>query len=174
MTVGAIMTSWQYFPKSRELPELLGSVVDAVRTHEPEIDSEHHDLRSDAVLALLRPDLEGLGFQVEVSKRAGDKIRVPVLFGRDGRLEKYFEADAHHVDAGVVMEVEAGRAYVNNQFLKDLFQACVMHDVDELVIAVRRIYNGGADFERIVGFFETLYASDRLKLPLSGVLVIGY
>lgn len=168
------MTSWQYFPKSRELPELLASVVDLVDNHQAEIDSDHHDLRSDAVLALLRPGLEGLGFRVEASKRGADKIRVPVLFGREGRLEKYFEADAHHVDAGVVMEVEAGRAYVNNQFLKDLFQACVMHDVDELVIAVRRIYNGGADFERIVGFFETLYASDRLSLPLKGVLVIGY
>jgi len=30
------------------------------------------------------------------------------------------------------LEVEAGRAYTNYQFLKDLFQACMMHDVQYL------------------------------------------
>lgn len=29
---------------------------------------------------------------------------------------------------------------MNNQFLKDLFQACMMQDVDYLVIAVRNEY----------------------------------
>lgn len=30
------------------------------------------------------------------------------------------------------------------------------------------------DFERVVTFFETLYASDRVKLPLKGILILGY
>jgi hypothetical protein len=67
---------------------------------------------------------------------------------------------------------------MNNQFLKDLFQACMMHGVKYLAIAVRNLYEGGnqksRDFERVVGFFDTLYASNRLQLPLKGVLVIGY
>ena len=74
----------------------------------------------------------------------------------------------------MVVEVEAGRGVLNNQFLKDLFQACMMRDVEYLGIAVRHIYKGNADFEQVVTFFETLYASNRLQLPLKGILVIGY
>jgi hypothetical protein len=103
---------------------------------------------------------------------------VPVLFGASGKVEKSFDADAYHPKAGFVLEVEAGRAVANNQFLKDLFQASMMKDVEYLAIAVRRLYEGGGqkskDYERVVAFFDTLYASSRLQLPLRGVVVIGY
>jgi hypothetical protein len=92
----------------------------------------------------------------------------------NGKLEKSFEADAHHDAAGFVVEVEAGRGVTNNQFLKDLFQACMMHDVYYLAIAVRNKYRGNEDFEMVLRFFNTLYASHRLQLPLRGILVIGY
>jgi len=55
-----------------------------------------------------------------------------------------------------------------------LFQACVMQNVDYLVIAVRQDYRGTDDYSKVVAFLETLYASSRLQLPLSGVLIIGY
>ena len=99
---------------------------------------------------------------------------MPVLFGRNGKLEKAFEADAHHEAEGFVVEVEAGRGVTNNQFLKDLFQACMMHGVRYLAIAVRNVYRESPDFERAEKFFQTLYASNRLKLPLDGILLIGY
>lgn len=63
---------------------------------------------------------------------------------------------------------------LNNHFLNDLFQACMMQDVDYLVIAVRNIYNKSSDFDKVCKFFDALYASDRLVLPLKGILVIGY
>lgn len=89
-----------------------------------------------------------------------------------------FEADAHHSGERFVVEVEAGRAVVNNQFLKDLFQACMMDEVNYLGIAVRNCYEAAGiknpDFERVVTFFDTLYASDRVKLPLKGILILGY
>lgn len=44
----------------------------------------------------------------------------------NGKLDKSFEADALHKELGFVLEVEAGRGVTNNQFLKDLFQACMM------------------------------------------------
>jgi hypothetical protein len=99
---------------------------------------------------------------------------VPVLFGLNGRQEKSFEADAYYESKGTVIEVEAGPAVTNNQFLKDLFQACMMHNVEHLAIAVRNIYLKSNDFERVVRFFDTLYVSDRIELPLSGVLIVGY
>jgi hypothetical protein len=99
---------------------------------------------------------------------------VPVLFGLNGKVSKSFDADAYHPDEGFVIEIEAGRAVSNYQFLKDLFQACMMHDVSYLAIAVRNSYRTSNDFEKVQSFFDTLYASNRLTLPLKGILIIGY
>ena len=63
---------------------------------------------------------------------------------------------------------------MNNHFLRDIFEACMMHDVKYLAIAIRNDYRGHEDYERTKLFLETLYASNRLKLPLSGLLLIGY
>ena len=53
----------------------------------------------------------------------------------------------------------------------------MMRDIDYLAIAVRKIYRGGNrqanDFKQQKAF-ETLYASERLKLPLKGIVLIGY
>jgi hypothetical protein len=49
-----------------------------------------------------------------------------------------------------------------------------MHDVLYVTIAVRNQYRTSPDFDRVRAFFDTLYASRRLSLPLKGVLVIGY
>lgn len=50
----------------------------------------------------------------------------------------------------------------------------MMHDVDYCGIAVRSRYLDSNDFENVVAFFETLYASNRLRLPLKGLLIVGY
>jgi hypothetical protein len=132
----------------------------------PQIDSSIYQLASNAVLAEVASGLLDAGFVVETGKKLEQKIRVPVLFSLNGRLEKSFETDAYHEQGGFVVEVEAGRAVASNQFLKDLFQACMMHHVRYLAIAVRNAYRGTNDFERVLLFFDTLYASDRLLLPL--------
>ena len=61
-----------------------------------------------------------------------------------------------------------------SSFLKDLFEAIVMSNVDYYVIAVRNIYRESPDFEKVIQFVDTLYASNKLVLPLKGVLIIGY
>ena len=168
------MLNWQYYPKSDSPPSLVLQVVTAFEGIHAEIDSNSHTMESNAVLAIVSPSLAAIGFTVETSKSAEGKVRVPVLFGRNGRMEKSFDADAFHRNAGFVLEVEAGRAFTNNQFLKDLFQACMMHDVVYLGIAVRNIYRQSQDFEKIVRFFDTMFASNRLTLPLKGIVIIGY
>ncbi|MBL8887003.1 MAG: hypothetical protein JNK16_10100 [Phycisphaerales bacterium] len=126
------------------------------------------------MLGLLRQELLDLDFLVESGKKLGQKVQVPVLFGLNGEFEKSFDCDAFHEESGLVLEIEAGRAVTNNQFLKDLFEACVMHNVHELAIAIRNEYKGQKDFSVVTRFLDTLYASGRLTLPLRGVLVIGY
>lgn len=166
---------WQLFPKSLTCPTHLKEVIDVFSSKIDSIDStSHKKLESNAVLAFLADGLTSIGYDVEKSKKAEDKIEIPVLFGKNGKLEKSFDADAYSRELKTVIEVEAGRAVVNYQFLKDLFEACVMTDVDYCVIAVRRIYRKAEDFAKVATFMDTLYSSNRLSLPLKGVLIIGY
>ena len=85
-----------------------------------------------------------------------------------------FEADAYNYSTRTVIEVEAGRALTNYQFLKDIFQASMMIETHYLVIAVRQLYRGNNDFENISKFIETMFITNRIKLSLEGILLIGY
>lgn len=170
-----IMIRWQFYPKSKEAPTHLTVLIDKVfEKNYSKISSGKYKFNSDSVLKILRKDLEFIGFEVESGKRKKQKISVPVLFGQDGRPEKSFEADGRNKVTKTVIEVEAGRGVTNYQFLKDLFQACVMQDIDYLVICIRNDYLGRDNFSAVVNFFNTLYASDRLRLPLVGIMVVGY
>lgn len=122
----------------------------------------------------LRPHLEAIGYRVESGKARGAKIPVPVLFGLNNHIDKAFDADAVNEDGHIVLEVEAGQAVVNYKFLKDIFQACLMHDVLFLVMAVRNSYRGHDDFQAVYTFLETFYISSRFQLPLNGIVLIGY
>jgi len=169
------LINWVYFPKSSPPPEFGLLIVALFEELADAIDSSTTlGQHSDTVMARLRPGLEKVGFRVEKGKSAEGKIVVPVLFGRKGKILKCFNADAHAESKGWVLEVEAGRAVDNNQFLKDIFQACMMHDVMHLAIAVRNTYRGSDDFAKVESFLETLYVSGRLQLPLKGILLIGY
>ena len=165
---------WQYYPRSRRATPLAESVVQAFKNEVRTISSASFEHNSNKVLEALRKHLVEIGFEVEAGKHRDEKVCVPVLFGRDGAAEKSFDADAYHRMGGFVLEVEAGRGVDNNQFLKDLFQACMMHEVKYLAIAIRKVYRGDKNFETVCRFFDTLYSSNRLSLPLEGILVIGY
>jgi hypothetical protein len=168
------MTSWQYFPRTAVVPDHLVRVVSVFDAVAPTIGSANATLVSNKVLAAVESLLSEDGYLVETGAAHDKKVRVPVLFGRNGKAAKTFEVDAYSEATRTVIEVEAGRAVVNNQFLKDLFEACVMPTVEYLVICVRSDYRGTNDFEKVCNFLDTLYASDRFRLPLAGVLVIGY
>ena len=168
------MIQWQFFPRSDTAPEVSLDVVASFEDAAAEIDSESHELCSDDVLAAVFSGLTDRGFLVESGKKRSEKVIAPVLYGRNGQLAQSSEADAWDRSRQMVLEVEAGRGVTNYQCLKDLFEACMMHDVDFLGIAVRNTYRKNRDFERVVRFFETLYASNRLVLPLKGILVVGY
>lgn len=149
-------------------------VIECFVAKNDEIDSDFHNLKSNDVLKQLADSLSALGYSVETSKAKDGKIDVPVLFGLDNRIDKSYNADALSADGKIVIEIEAGRATENNQYLKDIFQACMMFEVEYLVVVVRNTYRGHKDFEIVFTFLETLYISSRLHLPLKGILLIGY
>ncbi|MEA2004021.1 MAG: hypothetical protein U9O53_03605 [archaeon] len=166
--------TWQYYPKSDYPQKILLDVIEVFKKNEKPIDSGKKQLVSNELLSKIRNDLKKIGFVVEEGKKKEEKIKIPVLFGENGTLEKSFETDAYHQKSGTVIEVEAGKAVTNYQFLRDLFQACMMKDTYYLIIAVRNVYHKNPDFQKVNTFFSTLYASQRLTLPLKGILIIGY
>ena len=168
------MINWIFYPKAKRPPLIARKIVKVFERAANTIDSRSYELTSNEVLHLLSGGLQEIGFKVEQGKTKEHRINVPVLFGRGGKVEKAFQADAYNEEEGVVVEVEAGRGVLNYQFLKDIFEACMMSDVRYATIAVRNTYKRSSDFEIVSTFFETLYVSNRLRLPLDGVLVIGY
>jgi len=173
-TVSNNTIQYQYFPKNKQIPKDLYNIVEVFKSNNDSICSFNNQLNSDAVLKIVSDDLTNLGFEIERSKKQKDQIIVPVLFGENGKIEKFFKADGYHKDKKIVIEVEAGRGKTAYQFLKDLFEACMMSEVDYLTIAVRNVYRKNRDFDKVISFFNTLYASQRLILPLKGILIIGY
>jgi len=91
------MTSWQYYPRASQCPPHLVDVIDVFKKHAVRISSgrkrKHH---SNAVLSVLASDLKQLDYRVETGKRRKDKVNVPVLFGRNGEVQKSFDADAYN------------------------------------------------------------------------------
>ena len=124
------MIQYQFFPRSQGITDEIKKIIESFKSVENEIDSNTKELKSNDVLNMVRPFLEKNNFTVETGKGKNDKIDVPVLFGKNNNVDKSFYADALSNDGRVVIEVEAGRATENNQFLKDIFEACMMFDVE--------------------------------------------
>lgn len=175
------VTEWQYFPRSTVLPDHLGDLLQALELGFSEIQSIQGALTSNAVLEVLRPHMEALDYQVE---RQNPRVKVsrPVLFGRRGTVEKSFEVDAFHPPTGTVVEIEAGQGVINYKFLKDFFECLCIQDANFLVIGVLNEYKppskkgsvGNKDFDTVVTFFDSLFASQRFTSPLHGILIVGY
>lgn len=168
------MIRYQFFPRSMGVNSDVQKIVDCFVLCNDLIESPKFTYSSNEVLEILKEHLTKVPMNVEIGKSKGSKISIPVLFGLNNTIDKSFDADAVTVDGKIVLEVEAGRAIDNYQFLKDIFQACMMHGVEYLAIAVRNDYRGHDDFKKINTFLETLYISSRISLPLKGIILIGY
>ena len=167
--------NFNLFPRYQKIAQWQKDTIAAVDLKS--IDTDHGNNKSNEVLEIVTPRLEQIGYKVE---QGGSRIHLPVLYGLNGKVEKYFEADAYCPDKKAVLEVEAGRAVPNNAFLKDLFEACVMQDVEHLVIAVCNSYRPPSlktpqkHFQTVSVWMDTFFSSKRVQLPLDSVLIIGY
>ena len=139
-------------------------------------------LTSDKVLALLRPELLKLGYEVESGKHQTEKIRRPVLFGDRGAVRVAYEVDAVHDELGVVVEVEAGRGARGNAIYRDIVRASLIVGARYLVLGVMQEYrhqSGGKavsveSYAEAKNQLDAIYNSGRLRLPFEGVLLFGY
>ena len=92
----------------------------------------------------------------------------PCFSGKNNNVDKSFFADALSNDGRIVIEVEAGRATENNQFLKDIFEASMMFDVEYLVLAVRNVYRTRADLNIVHTFPRRIFACGKSLHAVGG------
>jgi hypothetical protein len=168
---------WMYYPSWRQPPEWVNELLVSVRTSQSSIDSNVRHLKSNDVLALLRPRLIDLGYEVE---GGADRYPLPVLFGQDGRVAKSFNVDAFRPHDAIAVEIEAGGAFENNRILYDLVKMVLGVVVDYGVLIVPQKYETENrrfrdQYEESRKLFDAIWANpERLKLPLEGLLLVGY
>lgn len=177
--VSSTYPQWKFYPSRSPAPEWVVDVVAAFTASGPQLDSRlNHGVTSDAALAVLRPALVSLGFEIEASKTKVDKIWRPVLFGEVGRPLVAYEVDGFHAEHGIVLEVEAGRGAAGNADYRDLIRTSLIVDAEYLVLGMMLEYRTGKmtmrSYERTREQIDAIYASERLKLPFKGILLIGY
>lgn len=168
---------WVLFPHYRVPSDAIRDTVKCFEANEEAIASSTNYLKSNDVLKVVANDLSKIGYQVETGRSTGEKVGMPVLYGDGGVPLKEFFVDAFNPSTGIVVEVEAGQALSNFRFLKDIFEASAMLEAKYLCMAVRQIYQSNRnsrDYEKIKTYLEVMYSSDRLSLPLEGILLIGY
>jgi hypothetical protein len=124
--------------------------------------------------------LDAIGFQVEKSKLASDKISRPVLFGDEDQPSVTMEIDAFQDQEGIALEVEAGRAWNGNAVYRDLIRISLLLDADYLAMLLPLEYRPPSVRSPITAYahsgdlLDAIYASQRLRLPFEGVLLVGY
>ncbi|MGC5022589.1 hypothetical protein [Micromonospora sp. DT47] len=93
-----------------------------------------------------------------------------------------YDIDAFHDTEGIVVEVEAGRGARGNAVYRDIVRTSLILDARYLAlllpIAYRHQSSGRevtvAAFRDARDQFDAIYASQRLRLPFQGVLLVGY
>lgn len=173
---------WSYFPRNIRHPAWVGELVTAVADAEARIATTRGApvLDSNGVLLQLADALAALGYQVERSKMATDKIARPVLFGDEGAADVTMEIDAFHDGLGIAVEVEAGRAWNGNAVYRDLVRTSLLLDARFLALILPIAYAPPSARAPVPAFgysrdlLGAIYASQRLRLPFDGVLLIGY
>ena len=96
------MIEWQYYPAYDRPNHILESVIRIFESNFDSIRSDRHTLNSNEVLKKLRASLSEQEFRVEAGKSRSQRVEVPVLFGRNGKIAKYFDADAYNEKEKVV------------------------------------------------------------------------
>lgn len=110
------------------------------------------------------------------------KVRRPVLFGENGLPTVTYEVDAAHPEHGIVVEIEAGRGARGNAEYRDLVRTSLILDANFLVLAqplAYRFKSGAREgtehaYSNTANLLEAVYASQRLRLPFAGLLLVGY
>ena len=172
---------WIYYPRSEKAPNWVKDVVSVFRRQRAQLDTTTVHNKSDVALSIIRPGLEELGFRVEGGAEERTIYR-PVHFGEGGTPDRQYQIDSYHSELRVGLEVEAGRSIRGNAIYRDIVQTSLIVDLDYFVLAIPQHYRfnlkakeqADKPFEYGLTVFDAIYSSGRFRLPLKGLLFVGF
>lgn len=172
---------WLYYPRWVEHEKWVDTLVDIFKKKRSKIDSSSVQGTSDEILSVIRSDLESVGFVVE-GGTSSPVIKRPVHFGEQGKPDREYQIDSYQPEKKIGLEVEAGRSTRGNAIYKDIIQTSLLVGVDYFALAVPLTYSFESKGKTITDqtyvmcktIFDAIYSSERFRLPLKGVLLIGY
>ena len=170
MEVSNNMINSMYFPANSSMDVLSQKLINVFSEAHHLIDSENSEtnkLQKRDVVLILSEELNKIGFIVNHN---GHKYSV----NRISSTDNSFVVSAYNEKEKYVLQIEAGRGIMNNEYIKDYLEACLMTNADYLCIAVKNNYINNNDFETACNFFKIVYDNHRLNVPLKGLLIIGY
>jgi hypothetical protein len=98
-----------------------------------------------------------------------------------GAPEVNYEIDAFHDELGIAVEVEAGRGAAGNADYRDIVRSFILDARYMALLLPIRYRTTSGEREHAIRAYEktrnqlrAIYASQRLRLPFEGVLLIGY
>lgn len=175
------MINNQFFPKNKRCPQHIKAIIDVFIKNENDISSSGDQtkyLKSNDVLKILTNDFLSLGYEVERKDLKTNhsiviKKTIPVSKG-----EVNYYLDAFNSNNNTIIEIEAGRATDNHQWMKDLFESLAIPGINYLIIAVKNVYTktnkSQQDFKTVTNEIEAIYNNNNVHLPLKGILIVGY
>lgn len=160
------------------------NLVDVVRdTPLSDLDSSSINFgRSDQILERLSEGLKDLDFETEDKSSKKSRIARPVLFGEQGSATITYEVDGYQPVHKIVLEIEAGRAWMGNAVYRDLIRTALIADADYLALGVMIEYSykskgrtmTSKDYSKTKDLLDAIYGSQKLALPFKGILLFGY
>lgn len=183
---------WTHFPKDRAPNPTVKKIVEAFESHSSLIDSEKFGksgtnkaktpFDSNFVLEQIEDDLMKIeGFSVEMKDEEGKKqlLRLPVLWGDNGKSIKEHRVDGWSEEERIMLEVEAGMMIISNKTHQDdLIKALQIPNVKHFVIACANVwdYHGSKKkpYQRVERDFSAFYHGNRLVLPFETLTIIGF
>ncbi|MCH7970266.1 MAG: hypothetical protein IH960_04385 [Chloroflexi bacterium] len=175
---------WIYYPIQQRPPQWAIDLIEAVSTTtlSKRGNASKNAGKSDQILQRLMPKLSKLGFQTEDKASKKSRISRPVLFGQQGSATITYEVDGYHPEHRIVLEIEAGRAWMGNAVYRDLVRTSLIADADYLALGVMIEYSYKSkgrdivskDFSHTKDLLDAVFSSQKLILPFKGILLFGY
>ena len=168
---------YTFFSDNETMTQVFKETIEVFKKNYKYISSEKIDqIKSNEVLHELTTDLQDIGWWVETGKKKEEKIRLTV-YNNDGTPKRYYEVDGLHKQSGTIMEIEACRAIINNQILRDVLKASSLDNINYLILSVRNMTKQKKktlyDYNNVIFDIDDVWRN--IKPPkLKGILVIGY
>lgn len=167
------MIRHQQFPWTKKLPKELDKILTVFKYHEKAFNSTKFKdgtvmskSGSNDFMKIVTEDLKEIGIEME---EPGLKQRIPVLYGENGEVRKYYDVDGRTSDNRLILEIEGANTMSNGRYAVDLLKFLTIEGTEYAVLAVFNDH-----FDRARDEYKIIFTSDQIQFKLKNFLLVGY